>query len=111
MIHVKTDVPIFRSSARYDTALITLATVRERRARFAEAAELLRSALVLRPGKPEVQCQLGLLELRHGRTEEARSLMTPAPRSTPALRERTLEIARAARWSLSRTSRAYASGY
>ena len=72
-------------------APVTLAGVRERQGRPADAAELLRAALALRPVWPEVQCQLGLLDLRLGRTEEARGLMTPALRSTPALRERTLE--------------------
>ena len=79
---------------RNANALIALAGIRERQGRLADAAALLRTALALRADQPLVQCQLGFLELRLGRAEEARRLMTPALRSTPALRERTLQLAR-----------------
>jgi len=79
---------------RNANALIALAGIRERQGQLADAAALLRSALALRADQPLVQCQLGFLLLRLGRAEEARRLMTPALRSTPALRERTLLLAR-----------------
>jgi Flp pilus assembly protein TadD len=72
-----------------------LAGLAERRGDTEEAISLYRSALALRPDNPVVQCQLGLLELGQGHVEVARTLMVPALRADPALRERTRELGRA----------------
>ncbi len=82
---------------RNDRPLVTLAGIREQQGRLAAAAEFLRSALALRPHQPMVQCELGLLELHLGRPDEARRAMVPALRESPALRERTLQLAGGAR--------------
>lgn len=81
---------------RNDRVLVLLAGLSERKGDVGRAIRLYREALALRPGDPQVQCQLGLLEYGAGRVEEAREAMTAALRSDPALAGRTLEIARGA---------------
>jgi tetratricopeptide (TPR) repeat protein len=79
-----------------DRVLVTLAALAEQRGALDEAVELYRESLALRPENPQVQCQLGLLELGRGNTEVARTLMTAALRTSRQLVERTLDIARQA---------------
>lgn len=81
---------------RNDRVLVTLAGLSERQGKMDEAMSWYRAALTLRPDNPLVQCQLGLLELSRGRADEARTLLIPALRSAPALRERTRQIGRTA---------------
>lgn len=84
----------YQLNSRNDQVLITLAGVRERQGRDEEAERLYRQALELRPGDTALEGQLGLLELGHGRTGEARALLIKALRNNPELRDRTLELGR-----------------
>ena len=78
------------------SALNTLAGVRERQGRPAEAIELYRRGLALKPDNSLVQMQLGLLEFTVGHADEAHRLMTGALRAAPRNRERTMQIAQEA---------------
>jgi Flp pilus assembly protein TadD len=77
-----------------DQALVALAGILAQQARPNEAIALYRSALALRPHDPPVECQLGLLEMARGDLADARAIMTPALKSAPALRARTLQLSR-----------------
>ena len=81
---------------RSDTALNTLAGVRERQGRVPEAIELYQRGLAVRPENPLIQMQLGLLDLTIGHAEEAHRVMTAALRAAPKMRERTMQIAQEA---------------
>jgi tetratricopeptide (TPR) repeat protein len=78
---------------RNDTALFTLAGIRERQQRWAEAIPAYRAVLEVKPGDAQTSYQLGLLLSRSGGSAEARDLMATAIRRDANLHAANLESA------------------
>lgn len=80
---------------RHQTALFTLAGVREKQGRLPEAIDCYRRILAQRPTDSQSEFLLGALLLRTGRTIEGRELLQDAMTRTPAYIESSRRIARA----------------